>query len=117
MLATAADTQQVDMVRFWLDQGPEPNVVLLYADECPGNGSPIHAAIHLAIRWGNTEIIKLLLDHGVKMLKDSMGRTPFGKARYHNQEDAVKLLERHLREKALGLDHFDERTAAISYRP
>ena len=74
--------------------------------------------MHETIRWGDAEMVKLLLDRGAKMLRDdghgdkAEKKTPLMVAEElgeNNQgKEKIELLLKALRERGLGRDHWDE---------
>ncbi|KAK3398453.1 hypothetical protein B0T20DRAFT_411156 [Sordaria brevicollis] len=74
--------------------------------------------LHETIRWGDAEMVKLLLDRGAKMLRDDghgdkvEKKTPLMVAEelgeLNQGKEKVELLLKALRERGLGRDHWDE---------
>jgi ankyrin repeat protein len=52
-------------------------------------------ALHGAINYGHVDMVKWLLEHGVKdaTTKDFQGKTPLDKAREKEQQEIIQLLE------------------------
>lgn len=68
-IPSAAARGMKGVVEFWLDRGLDPNVIVFYRDAHPDSGTTRQVAIDCAIRGGHTEVIKLLLGRGAKMVK------------------------------------------------
>ncbi|KAH7633184.1 hypothetical protein B0T09DRAFT_257541 [Sordaria sp. MPI-SDFR-AT-0083] len=70
--------------------------------------------LHLAVREGDVDMVKLLLERGAKMLRDNEGRTPLVIARdvlgmnRPGRKEKVEVLEAWLRERGLDSEYWDE---------
>ena len=52
--------------------------------------------LHHAVSYGDSELVKILLDHGADInAKDNRGQTPLKSARRRKKEEIVKLLLKH----------------------
>ncbi|KAK3949448.1 hypothetical protein QBC32DRAFT_378673 [Pseudoneurospora amorphoporcata] len=70
--------------------------------------------LHTAVRNGDVDMIKLLLERGAKMLRDDEGRTPLVLVRdvlginYPGRKEKLEVLEGWLRERGLDSEYWDE---------
>ncbi|KAK1773862.1 hypothetical protein QBC45DRAFT_62989 [Copromyces sp. CBS 386.78] len=70
--------------------------------------------LHTAVRDGDVDMVKLLLERGAKMLRDDQGRTPLVLVRdvlginYPGRKEKLEVLEGWLRERGLDSEYWDE---------
>ncbi|KAH7625386.1 hypothetical protein B0T09DRAFT_273872 [Sordaria sp. MPI-SDFR-AT-0083] len=72
--------------------------------------------LHTAVRHGDVDMVKLLLERGAKMLRDDEGRTPLvfardllgSRIRLPGMKEKVEVLEGWLRERGLDSEYWDE---------
>ena len=113
------DADKVEMVRFLLDVKGEdgakvfdPNVVNYGRVKTLKEKNLL--ALHEAIRGGNKDVVRLLLERGAKMVGDYHGVGPLDLAEQQKNkygrvwEEIVQLLEAWLEERGLPSGHVDE---------
>ncbi|KAK0641796.1 hypothetical protein B0T16DRAFT_394019 [Cercophora newfieldiana] len=114
-LLCAAVSNGVEMMEFLLDRGLDPNLV----DDRVSSyrGWPSTTALHVAVESGKAEVVKLLLERGVKMI-EMYGSSPLQLASRQvdrepareTRKEVLQLLESCLRERGLPLNHVDKPT-------
>ncbi|KAK4206593.1 hypothetical protein QBC37DRAFT_458347 [Rhypophila decipiens] len=100
--AAAGGKGRADVLEFLLNSGLDPNTV------SQGNK---RTALHVAIRHGDVDMLRVLLEAGANMVKDEEWGLPIEAAEgLVDREDGaakVALLERWLEERGLPRDHVD----------
>jgi hypothetical protein len=101
-------------VRMVLNQGVDPNVASRW--DMPGKPWAEGLALHMAVQSGNEQVVKLLLEHGAKMVPNGQGQSPLviAEARLAQEEgtdteraEIICLLEAWLETRKLPRDHED----------
>merc|ERR1712198_65145 len=79
-LYTAIDGWQLEMAKFLLEAGANPNVIADYLFDIGGHKGAVNA-LHLAVSRRQDNFIRLLADHGANLeMRDKDGLTPLGRA-------------------------------------
>ena len=85
-LGCAVSCRSLQGVRWFLEQGQDPNHI-----KSPANENCLHVAVHYG---ASNKMLQLLLDFGTRLdQKDSSGHTPLDKAREKNRTKAIAFLE------------------------
>jgi hypothetical protein len=94
---------KIEMLKFLLDQGIDSNIKIIRSpDYCRPEFQEWEYVLHFAIlqwnclvRFGNTDIIQLLIDHGADLnARDHNGRTPLDMAREIGNQELIQILAR-----------------------
>ena len=85
-LGCAVSCRSLQGVRWFLEQGQDPNHIKSHANE---------NCLHVAVHYGaSNKILQLLLDFGARLdQKDASGLTPLDRARAKNRTKAIPFLE------------------------
>ncbi|KAK3360707.1 hypothetical protein B0T25DRAFT_536213 [Lasiosphaeria hispida] len=107
--AAAGGKGRAEVLTFLLDCGLDPNAVNY--KEVPNGKRRNKLALHLAIRHGDVDMVKVLLDAGAKMVKDEEWGLPIEAAEgLRGEQDRtakVAVIEQWLEERGLPRDHVD----------
>lgn len=71
-LNAAIISNRVDLVTYLISKGADPNHITIFEQTARHGGTVIYIPLLTAIEYGNTEIIKILLDAGANINNDSM---------------------------------------------
>ncbi|KAK0710662.1 hypothetical protein B0H67DRAFT_610948 [Lasiosphaeris hirsuta] len=107
--AAAGMKGRADVLKFLLDCGLDPNTVNY--KQVPNGKKRNKLALHLAIRLGDVEMVKVLLDAGANMVKDDEWGLPIQSAEglrdAQDRAAKVAVIEQWLQERGLPRNHAD----------